>query len=109
MKETIRDLMTVDCRSRRSGDDDHGGIVPADGGEILVGSASLSEIAARELVAADHQQDLDDAQRLQSRRRAVLHPVVAECDKQVGHIVWSAVASHMFDRRCRDAVEGVSG
>jgi Mg/Co/Ni transporter MgtE len=108
MKETIRDLMTVDCRSPKSGSDNDAGIVPAVNGEILVGSVILSEIARRELVTADPQQDLDDVQRLQARHQVRRRPVVEANGELVGSVVQKVIGLHASGERRRDAVEGIS-
>ena len=108
MKETIRDLMTVDCRSRQSGSDEDAGITPAVKGEILVGSVILSEFAGRELVTADPQQDLDDVQRLQARHQVRRRPVVEASDQLTGSDVQRVIALHASAERRRDAVEGIS-
>lgn len=93
MKGTIRDLMAVDSRSHQSGRDADGGSIPAAAGEILVGSFT-----------ADHQQDLDDAQRQQSQPPVRLHPVVAESHGDIGHVVSEVIAPHASDEHCSDGV-----
>lgn len=108
MKETIRDLMTVDCRSRQSGSDEDAGITPVVKGEILVGSVILSEFAGRELVIADPQQDLDDVQRLRVRHQVRRRPVVEASGELTGSVVQkSSDCTRPLSRRS-DAVEGIS-
>ncbi len=108
MKETIRDLMTVNRRSRQSGSDEDAGITPVVKGEILVGSVILSEIAGRELVTADPQQDLDDVQRLQARHQVRRRPVVEANGELIGSVVQRVIGLHASVERRRDAVEGIS-
>lgn len=108
MKETIRDLMTVNRRSPQSGSDVDAGSVPGVKGEILVGSVILSEIAGCELVTADPQQDLDDVQRVQARHQVRRRPVAEANDELIGNVVQRVIALHASDERRRDAVEGIS-
>jgi CBS-domain-containing membrane protein len=103
MKETIRDLMTVDCRSRQSGSDEDAGSTPVVKGEILVGSVIPSEFAGRELVTADHQQGLDDVQRLQARHHMRPRPVVGASDDLIRNVVQSVIGARVrgASQRCR--------
>jgi CBS domain-containing protein len=108
MKETIRDLMTVDRRSCQSGSDVDAGITPVVKGEILVGAVVLSEFAGRELVTADPQQGLDDVQRLQARHQVRRRPVVGANGDLIGNVVQRVIALRASAERRRDAVEGIS-
>jgi hypothetical protein len=108
MKETVRDLMTVDCRLRQSGNGEGAGITPAVQGEILVGSVILSEIAGRELVRVDPQQVLGGVQRLQARHQVRRRPVVEASDQFSGGVAQRVIALHASAERRRDAVEGIS-
>jgi CBS-domain-containing membrane protein len=101
MKETIRDSMTVALHSPHSGSDE-------DNGEIHVGSVILSEIAGRELVTVDPQQDLDGMQRLQARHHVRRRPVVEANDEVIGSVVQNVIAVHASAERRRDAVKGIS-
>jgi CBS-domain-containing membrane protein len=108
MQETIRDSMTVAFHSPQSGSDEDAGNVPRVKGEIHVGSVILSEIAGRELVTVDPQQDLDGVQRLQARHQVRRRPVVEASDEVIGSVVQTVVAVHASAKRRRGAVEGTS-
>ena len=108
MKETIRDLMTVDRCSHRSGSDEDARIASGVKGEILVGSVILSEFAGCELVTAEPQQDLDDVQRLRARHQVRRRPVFEASDELVASVVQKVIALHASGERRRDAVEGIS-
>src|SRR2546422_463086 len=123
MAESIRDVMTSNPRSLESGSnaveaarlmrDEDVGIVPIVEGEKLVGtvtdrdivirvvaegktpeSVTVGEIASRELVTIDPQQDLDDALRLMARHKVRRLPVVEEDGKLVGIVAQKDVAMH---------------
>src|SRR4051794_38669015 len=123
MAESIRDLMTSNPHSLESGStaveaarimrDEDTGIVPIVEGDRLVGtltdrdiavrvvaegkdpsSTTIGEIASRELVTNDPQQDLDEALRLMARHQVRRLPVVEEDGKLVGILAQADVAEH---------------
>lgn len=137
MAERIRELMTSNPRSLESGStvmeaarlmrDEDAGIIPIVEGEKLVGtvtdrdiavrvvaegrqpeSVTVGEIASRELVTIDPQQDLDEALRLMARHQVRRLPVVEEDGKLVGIVAQADVAAHASDRRTGELVEDIS-
>jgi CBS domain-containing protein len=137
MAETIRDVMTSNPRSHESGStaveaarlmrDEDVGIVPIVEGEKLVGtvtdrdivtrvvaegktpeSVTVGEIASRELVTIDPQQDLDDALRLMARHQVRRLPVVEEDGKLVGIVAQKDVAMHASEAQTGEVVEDIS-
>jgi predicted transcriptional regulator len=112
MSESIRDIMTPTPRSLESGAsvvearimrDEDVGIVPVTEGDRLVGavtdrdiavrvvadgrnpeSTTVAEIASRELVTIDPQQDLHQALRLMARHQVRRLPVVEQDGRLVG-------------------------
>jgi CBS domain-containing protein len=137
MAESIRELMTSNPRSLESGStvmeaarlmrDEDTGIVPVVEGERLVGtvtdrdiairvvaegrspeSVTVGEIASRELVTIDPQQDLDEALRLMARHQVRRLPVVEEDGKLVGIVAQADVAKHASDSRTGEVIEDIS-
>src|SRR5690348_13880662 len=137
MARSIRDLMTNNPRSLESGSsvmeaarlmrDEDTGIVPVVEGERLVGtvtdrdiairvvaegrspeSVTVGEIASRELVTIDPQQDLDEALRLMARHQVRRLPVVEEDGKLVGIVAQADVAKHASDSETGEVVEDIS-
>jgi CBS domain-containing protein len=137
MAESIRDVMTSNPRSLESGStaveaarlmrDEDVGIVPIVEGEKLVGtvtdrdivtrvvaegktpdSVTVGEIASRELVTIDPQQDLDDALRLMARHQVRRLPVVEEDGKLVGIVAQKDVAMHASEAQTGEVVEDIS-
>ena len=137
MAESIRDVMTSNPRSLESGStaveaarlmrDENVGIVPIVEGEKLVGtvtdrdivtrvvaegktpeSVTVGEIASRELVTIDPQQDLDDALRLMARHQVRRLPVVEEDGKLVGIVAQKDVAMHASEAQTGEVVEDIS-
>jgi CBS domain-containing protein len=137
MAESIRDVMTSNPRSLESGStaveaarlmrDEDVGIVPIVEGETLVGtvtdrdivtrvvaegktpdSVTVGEIASRELVTIDPQQDLDDALRLMARHQVRRLPVVEEDGKLVGIVAQKDVAMHASEAQTGEVVEDIS-
>ena len=103
------------------------GIVPVVDGDRLVGtitdrdiairvvaegkspeSVTLGEIASRELVTIDPQQDLDEALRLMARHQVRRLPVVEEDGKLVGIVAQADVAKHAGEARMGEVVEKIS-
>jgi CBS domain-containing protein len=137
MTESIRDIMTPNPRSVESSAsvveaarimrDEDVGIVPIVEGERLVGtvtdrdiairvvaegrnpeSTTVGEIASRELVTIDPQQDLDEALRLMAKNQVRRLPVVEEDGKLVGVVAQADIAKHASDRQTGDLVEDIS-
>jgi CBS domain-containing protein len=137
MADEIRTVMTSNPRSLESGSsvieaarlmrDEDVGIIPIVEGEKLVGtvtdrdiaiqvvaegkepeSITVGEIASRELVTIDPQQDLDEALRLMARHQVRRLPVVEEDGKLVGIVAQADVAKHASDRQTGDVVEDIS-
>jgi CBS domain-containing protein len=103
------------------------GIVPIVDGQKLVGvitdrditinvvaegkdpqSTKVTEIASRDLVTIDPQQDLDEALRLMARHQVRRLPVVEEDGKLVGILAQADVARTADDARTGEVVEEIS-
>jgi CBS domain-containing protein len=137
MAESIRDLMTQSPRSLESGStvmeaarlmrDEDAGLIPVVEGEMLVGtvtdrdiairvvaegkspeSITVGEIASRELVTIDPQQDLDEALRLMARHQIRRLPVVEEDGRLVGIVAQADIARNASDAKTGDLVEDIS-
>jgi len=137
MAESIRELMTKNPRSLESGSsamdaarlmrDEDVGIVPIVEGEKLIGtvtdrdiairvvaegksaeSTTVGEIASRELVTIDPQQELDEALRLMARHQVRRLPVVEEDGKLVGIVAQADIARSASDEQTGDVVEDIS-
>jgi CBS domain-containing protein len=137
MAESIRKLMTKDPRSLESGStvieaaramrDEDVGIVPIVEDGKLIGtvtdrdiairvvaegkspdSTTVGEIASRELVTIDPQQDLDEALRLMARHQVRRLPVVEEDGKLVGIVAQADIARSASDEQTGDLVEDIS-
>jgi CBS domain-containing protein len=137
MAESIRDVMTKNPRSVESGAsateaarimrDEDVGIVPIVEGDRLVGtitdrdiairvaadgkdpgSVTVGEIASRELVTIDPQQDLDEALRLMAQHQVRRLPVVEEDGKLVGIVAQADVAKHASSDQTGNVVEDIS-
>jgi CBS domain-containing protein len=137
MAESIRDLMTTDPRSLAGGSsvieaarlmrDDDVGVIPIVEGEKLVGTltdrditlrvvaegrspenTTVGEIASRDLVTVDPQQDLDEALRLMARHQVRRLPVVEEDGKLVGIVAQADIARNASDAQTGDVVEDIS-
>jgi CBS domain-containing protein len=107
--------------------DEDVGIVPVTEGEKLVGTVTdrdiairvvaegkspetvtVGEIASRELVTIDPQQDLDEALKLMAKHQVRRLPVVEEDGKLVGIVAQADVAKHASDEQTGDLVEDIS-
>jgi len=137
MSESIRDIMTPNPRTVESSAsvveaakvmrDEDVGIVPVVEGDRLVGtvtdrdiairvvaegkspeSANVGEIASRELVTIDPQQNLDEALRLMAQHKVRRLPVVEEDGKLVGVVAQADVAKYASDEQTGDLVEDIS-
>jgi CBS domain-containing protein len=137
MADSVRDLMTKDPRTLSSEAtvieaarlmrDEDAGIVPVVNGDKLVGtvtdrdiairvvaegkspdSTTVGEIASRELVTIDPQQELDEALRLMARHQVRRLPVVEEDGRLVGIVAQADIARNASDAQTGDLVEDIS-
>ena len=137
MAESIRELMTKNPSALASGAtvieaarmmrDEDTGIVPVVDGDKLVGTVTdrdiairvvaegkspeeitVGEIASRELVTIDPQQELDEALRLMARHQVRRLPVVEEDGKLVGIVAQADIARNASDAQTGDLVEDIS-
>jgi CBS domain-containing protein len=133
----IRELMTVKPRTVKTGDSivdaaklmrgEDAGIAPIVEGERLVGvltdrdiairvvaegkdpaTTKVEEVASRELVTLDPDQDLDEALRLMAQHRVRRLPVVEQDGKLVGIVAQADVARHADAKRTGEVVEEIS-
>ena len=136
MAENVQSVMTANprtvapdasieeaCRVMR---DEDTGIVPIAEGDRLVGTITdrdvairvvaegrsldtrVDEVASRELVTIDPQQELDEATRLMAKHQVRRLPVVEEDGRLVGIVSQADVARHASDERTGDLVEDIS-
>jgi CBS domain-containing protein len=137
MGKSISDLMTPNPRTLESAStvveaarvmrDADAGSVPIVEGDRLVGmitdrdiairvvaegkspeSTTVMEIASRELVTIDPQQDLDEALRLMARHQVRRLPVVEEDGRLVGIVAQADIAQHAKDKQTGDVVADIS-
>ena len=137
MAKSISEVMTSNPGSLESGSsaveaarlmrDEDAGLIPVVEGEKLVGTVTdrdivlrvvaeardpeettVGEIASRELVTIDPQQDLDEALRLMARHQLRRLPVVEEDGKLVGIVSQADVALHASDEQTGEVVEDIS-
>jgi CBS domain-containing protein len=133
----IKELMTVKPRTVKTGDSivdaaklmkgEDTGVAPIVDGDRLVGvitdrdiairvvaegrdpqSTTVDEIASRNLVTIDPQQDLDEALRLMAQHQVRRLPVVEEDGKLVGILAQADVARHADSSRTGEVVEEIS-
>jgi len=78
----------------------------AEGGEAR--STKAIDVASRELVTIDPQQDLDEALRLMARHQLRRLPVVEEDGRLVGIVAQADVATHASDSQTGEVVEKIS-
>jgi CBS domain-containing protein len=71
-------------------------------------STRVTEIASRDLVTVDPQQDLDEALRLMAKHQVRRLPVVEEDGRLVGILAQADVAQHASDERTGEVVEEIS-
>jgi len=137
MAKTVREAMTsnpcsieadkpVAYAARMMRDEDVG-IAPIVEGDRLVGvltdrdvavrvvaegldpeRVKVSEVASRDVVTLDPQQDLDEALRLLARHQVRRLPVVEEDGRVVGVLAQADVAREGDDRRTGEVVEQIS-
>ena len=137
MGESVRDLMTRDPRSLESGssvieaarimrDNDVGSVPVVEGGKLAgtltdrditirvvaekksIEDTTVGEIASRELVTVDPQQDLDEVLRLMARHQVRRLPVVEEDGRLVGIVAQADVARNASDAQTGVVVEDIS-
>jgi CBS domain-containing protein len=137
MAQSVRDVMTQGPRTVRTDSpvveaarimrDEDVGVVPVVEGDRVVAmltdrditlsvvaegkdphSTKAEEIASRELVTVDPQQDLDEALRLMARHQVRRLPVVEEDGKLVGILAQADVARHASDAQTGQVVEEIS-
>jgi CBS domain-containing protein len=137
MAKTVREVMTsnpcsidadksVAYAAKMMRDEDVG-IAPVVEGDRLVGvltdrdiavrvvaegrdpeQVKASEVASRDLVTLDPQQDLDEALRLMARHQVRRLPVVEEDGRLVGVVAQADVAKQAGDRQTGEVVEQIS-
>ena len=137
MGKTIRELMTSNPRSIQADKpvieaakimrDDDVGLVPIVEGDRLVGtltdrdiairlvaegkdpaSTPVKDVASRDLVTVDPDQDLDEALRLMAQHQVRRLPVVEEDGKLVGVVAQADVARQSDDKKTGEVVERIS-
>jgi CBS domain-containing protein len=137
MGQSIRELMTKDPRTVTAGQsavdaarvmrDEDTGVVPIVEGDRLVGvvtdrdiairvvaegkdaqSATVGDIASKDVVTIDPQQELDEALRLMAQHQVRRLPVVEEDGKLVGIVAQADVARRGDDSTTGDVVQQIS-
>jgi CBS domain-containing protein len=137
MAKSIREAMTSNPKTIDTGGtvveaarimrDEDAGIVPIVDGDRLVGtltdrdiairvvaegkdagSVKAIDVASRDLVTIDPQQDLDEALRLMAQHQVRRLPVVEEDGKLVGVVAQADIATHASDERTGEMVEEIS-
>jgi CBS domain-containing protein len=72
------------------------------------GTTRAIDIASRELVTIDPQQDLDEALRLMAQHQVRRLPVVEEDGRLVGIVAQADVARHASEKKVGDTVQKIS-
>ena len=72
------------------------------------GDSTVEEVASREIVTIDPQQDLDEALRLMARHHVRRLPVVEEDGMLVGIVAQADIAEHATDEQTGELVEEIS-
>ena len=137
MGKSIRELMTSNPRSSQADKpvieaakimrDNDVGLVPIVEGDRLVGtltdrdiairlvaegkdpaSTPVKDVASRDLVTVDPDQDLDEALRLMAQHQVRRLPVVEEDGKLVGVVAQADVARQSDDKKTGEVVERIS-
>jgi CBS domain-containing protein len=137
MAKTVREAMTSNPRSVQTGTpvleaarimrDEDVGVVPIVDGERLVAvitdrditirvvaegrdpqTTTADEVASKDLVTVDPQQDLDEALRLMAQHQVRRIPVVEEDGRLVGILAQADVAREGDDARTGQIVEEIS-
>ena len=137
MPKTVREVMTsklcsidtdkpVAYAAKMMRDEDVG-IAPIVEGDRLVGvltdrdiavrvvaegrdpeQVKVTEVASRDVVTLDPQEDLDEALRLMARHQVRRLPVVEEDGRLVGVVAQADVAQHADEQRTGEVVEQIS-
>jgi CBS domain-containing protein len=136
MAKTVDEAMTRDPRTvtpqttiaeaARHMRDDDVGLLPVVEGDRLVGTitdrdiavrvvaegrgpdTTVADVASRELVTIDPQQDLDEAMRLMAEHQVRRLPVCEEDGRLVGIVAQADVARHGSDEHAGETVERIS-
>jgi CBS domain-containing protein len=137
MAETIRDLMTRSPRTVDTGSsavdaarlmrDEDVGLIPIVESDRLVGTVTdrdiavrvvaegkspektrVADVASRELVTIDPDQDVEEAMRLMAKHQVRRLPVVEEDGKLVGIVAQADIAKHVSAVQTGDVVEKIS-
>ena len=137
MAKSIREIMTSNPRTVESSAqitevarimrDEDTGVVPIVDGDRLVGtitdrdiairvvaegmdpqSTSVGDVASKDLVTIDPQQDLDEALRLMAQHQVRRLPVVEEDGRLVGIVSQADVATQGDEQRVGETVEQIS-
>jgi CBS domain-containing protein len=137
MAQTIRDLMTQSPRTvdtagsavdaARLMRDEDVGLIPIVESDRLVGTITdrdiavrlvaegkspektrVADIASRELVTIDPDQDVEEAMRLMAKHQVRRLPVVEEDGKLVGIVAQADIAKHVSAAQTGDVVEKIS-
>src|SRR5262245_13394061 len=135
MGKTVRDLMTSNPRTIESNQsvmdaarimrDEDVGMVPITEGERLIGpitdrdiairivaegsdpsTAKAIDVASRELVTIDPQQDLDEALRLMTKHQVRRLPAIEDDGRLVGVVAQADIAQHASASKTGQLVEG---
>ena len=71
-------------------------------------TTKVMEIASRELITIDPQQDLDEAMKLMARHQVRRLPVVEEDGKLIGVVAQADIAQHASGKKIGEVVEHIS-
>jgi CBS domain-containing protein len=137
MGKTVRDLMSSNLRTVDSNAsildaakmmrDEDVGMIPIADGDRLSGtitdrdiairvvaegkdtsSTNVIDVASRELVTIDPQQDLDEALRLMAKHQIRRLPVCEEDGRLIGIVAQADIAEHASASKTGQLVEGIS-
>ena len=137
MAKSIREMMTDNPRTvtadstvaeaARAMREEDAGIIPVVEGERLTGvvtdrdiaikvvaegkdpqSTKVTEVASKNLVTVDPQQDLDEALRLMAEHQVRRLPVTEEDGRLVGIVAQADVAEHAGTKKTGEVVEKIS-
>jgi CBS domain-containing protein len=137
MGKTVRDLMSSNIRTVDSNAsimdaakmmrDQDVGMIPITDGDRLSGtitdrdiairvvaegkdtsSTNVIDVASRELVTIDPQQDLDEALRLMAKHQVRRLPVCEEDGRLIGIVAQADIAEHASASKTGQLVEGIS-
>ena len=137
MAQSIREIMTSNPKTVEAGQpiaeaarimrDEDTGIVPIVEGDQLIGtitdrditirviaegkdpqSTTIDEIASKNVITVDPQQDLDEALRLMAQHQVRRLPVVEEDGRLVGIVAQADIAREGDDTRTGEVVQQIS-